>query len=235
VLTNLKYGDQIYIQKTSNVSSGVVYTITNTIIDNGTYCILPVIYLRNLGNFLLNNDECFFNASIVGKDGINGGSFGILSFKSTSSFGTQKTLDYVPLAISGTYPNSLNLTVTDIGTANPSKYFTGFVLNAIYRINIKIGIVHTTLSQNRVVRLAIRSSSITPVLTGTIIDSITTTVFGQPNGNFTNAWSLCLKNVIYECKSASDCIFATSTVDVGTVAIGSYTDCPCNFFIERIQ
>jgi hypothetical protein len=240
VLTNLKYGDQIYLQKSSNVSTGVVYTITGNVSDNGTYCILQVRYLRNLGNFLTNNDECFFNCSIVGKDGINGinGVNGSLLLSSVLSEGNQgSTSRGIPCSKADIYHNSLGLIATEQLipiSSGPTVVFSGFEVGSIYRYTVHLSLQIALTTSNRVVRVGQRYTTGIPTNSDILQHSYVSTYFLQKSALFKDVcWSADLSGS-FVCTTTDDKIFFTAESDIQTVGIGGYTGSPLTIIINRI-
>jgi len=131
--------------------------------------------------------------------------------------------DVSQVTINGIGLTSTNITLGGIATV----YFSGFVVGQSYLIFVTHGIVHTTANQNRVCRVAVRTTTGTPATTDTILNASITTVFGQAAAIFSNVcWSNQMNGTIFTCATATDKVWFSTTVSVGTVALGGYPTNP---------
>lgn len=131
--------------------------------------------------------------------------------------------------------NGIGLTITDTTLNGISTVvFSGFVIGQSYLMNCCLGLLHTTASSNRVCRLAQRFTTGVPAITDVLQASIITTIFGQTSTFGNVSWSNQLNGSFFTCSSATDKIWFSQTVDIGTIASGGYTNCQMTITIIQM-
>jgi hypothetical protein len=133
------------------------------------------------------------------------------------------------------FNNLPEISLTPASVTNLGTLFTGFTVGKTYRFRMQVVIQHTTLSQNRVVRLAFNKAlTATPQVSDPFIGTSITTIFGQGSAFGNVAWSPTLE-VVWIATGDAFGIWPSHEIDGGTVTVGGFFDeCRAKLIIETL-
>jgi len=133
------------------------------------------------------------------------------------------------VVINGIGLSTTNTTLNGISTV----VFSGFVVGQSYLMSCSIGLQHTTAG-NRVHRMAQRFTTGVPAITDALQDSMITTIFGQTSTFGNISWGNQLNGTVFTCGTATDKVWWSQTVDVGTITSGGFVNLPLTITIQQL-